>query len=199
MEDVRGDKELIERCVSGSDDAAWEEFVRQYGRLVWSGVHRTFRAASFSFAPEDAEDLFSSIFLSLVENDFESLRQFQGRNACTLSTWLTVVAAHRTIDFMRRSGNRRQVSLDDPVSAWSETLSDGRDSMEAVLCNRQLHASLHSSLTSLSSDDRQVFELLYQKGLSPESAARTLGISIGAVYTRKHRLIERLKKDIQGV
>lgn len=199
MDDTRSDRELIERCLSGSDDEAWELFVRRYSRLVWSAVHRTFRAASFAYLPEDAEDLFGTFFLSLIENDFQSLRQFQGRNACTLSTWMSVVASHMTIDHMRKAGNRRHASLDDPAGALSEVLSDGRDSIETVLLDQQRHSALHRSLLHLSADDRQVFDLLYKKGLTPESAARSLGITTAAFYTRKHRLIERLKKDIQGV
>lgn len=199
MPDELSDLELISRCTSGSDEGAWEQFVRRYSNLIWSAIHRTFRASSFFYAAEDAEDLFGAVFLSLVEHDFRSLREFQGRNNCSLSTWLTVVAARRTIDHMRRTSTRNLRFLEDLPEAAVAGLADGRETAEEILISTQRNAAFVSTLDALSAEDRKVYDLLFREGRSMESAADLLGITTAAIYTRKHRLIERLKKRLGGL
>jgi len=55
---------------------------------------------------------------------------------------------------------------------------------------------LRKSLASLSPRDGMIFDLLYNKGESPENAAQTLGLSAALIYSRKHRIIEKIKKNI---
>jgi len=199
MPDDRGDSALLERCLSGNDEADWDQFVRRYSRLIWSSIHKTFRASAFSHQPEDVEDIFGALFLSLVEDDFRKLRLFQSRNACSLSTWLAVVTVHATIDFMRRQRTcPHAASLhDDPV--FAETIPDSLPNVEQLLMQAQKHESVVRSISELSGHDREVYELLYVQGVSPDAAARAMGVTTAAVYTRKHRLIERIKKSLDGL
>jgi RNA polymerase sigma factor (sigma-70 family) len=197
MDNELPDLELVARCISGSDETAWEQFLRRFGRLVWSTIHRTFRAACHSYSQEDAEDLFSAVLLSLVEKDFRALRQFEARNACSLATWLTVVSSRKTMDHMRR--NRPYQSLEDLPEAVRDGLSDGRDSVDHLMMEQQRSGALDRTVGMLSADDRKVYDLLFRKGLSPESAAASLETTPAAVYTRKHRLIGRMKKLLEDL
>lgn len=186
------DIELIERCASQNDECAWEMFVRKYSRLIWSAIHKTFLSTHYPYTPEDAEDLFHGVFVSLIDNDFKKLRQFRSRNACTLSTWLTVVAVNQTIDFMRRETKRFHVSIDDAQVSGSALTDQGQD-IESILMERQFTSAIKKALPGLPETDRQVYELLFVQGLVPEEAAANLGISLSTLYTRKHRLINKLK------
>jgi RNA polymerase sigma factor (sigma-70 family) len=196
-DDIGGqDAAIISRCVSGSDENAWAYFVSRYSRLVWSAIHRTFKASSCAYTLEDAEDLYGAFFLSLVENDFRKLRQFQSRNACSLTTWLTVVAVRMTIDHMRRQ-SARPVTVAGPAAALlADIIADKARNAEQLLMDAQRSASIARSLDSLSGHDREIYDLLYVKGVSPDDAARTMGTTAAAIYTRKHRLIERLKRSL---
>lgn len=186
------DFDLIERCVSRADEGAWESFVRKYSRLIWSAVHKTFRSSSFSYAREDAEDAYSGIFLSLLEDDFRRLRQFKSRNACSLSTYLTVVAVNHTIDYLRREKKHFPAMAEDAHEAHVQ-LADRRQNIEADLMEQELHASVNAAVDALPGQDRQVYDLLFREDRAPEAAAETLGISVPALYTRKHRLIEKIR------
>ena len=193
---VIADSELLERCLSNKDAAAWDMFVQRFSKLIWSSIHRAFRSTSFASCPEDAEDVFGSIFLSLIEDDFRKLRQFRSRNACKLSTWLAVVSVNRTIDYMRRQSVRPR-AVSDPVTAvLTEVVADGARNAEQQLMDAQRSASLARSLACLSGPDRDIYDLLYVKGVSPDDAARAMGTTTAAIYTRKHRLIERLKRSL---
>lgn len=187
------DTEIITACLTDTGAAGWENFVRVYSKLIWSCIHRTFRASSFWYSAEDVEDVYSTIFLSLIDKNGKKLRQFQNRNACRLSTWLTVVAVRQCIDYMRRQRRGRMQSFDeDPV--FFESLADERSNIEVSLTEHQQHESVKKALASLPLKDREIFDLLYTQNLSPEAVARKLGISVASFYTRKHRLIEKIKK-----
>ncbi len=100
------DDEIIRKCLNDEDGSAWEGFVRDYSRVIWGAIHRTFHACSFAYSPQDTEDVFSCVYLSLIENDFRKLRQFRGENACSLSTWLSVIAVRKSIDYVRKDKSR---------------------------------------------------------------------------------------------
>lgn len=187
------DSDLISRCVDLGEAASWELFVRRYSKLIWSCIHQVFRTSSFRYSVDDAEDAYSSIFLSLLQDDCRKLRQFQGRNSCKLSTWLSVVAVRATIDHLRRQNRHghRMVSEDEP---GFRSATDPRPDIQEVLLERERRGELALALQALPEPDRQLLHLIQVNDLAPADAARTLGISIAAFYTRKHRLMERLKK-----
>ncbi len=196
MPDEFLDRELLTRCISKGDENAWDQFVRAYSRLIWSAIHRTFKASSFGYAPEDVEDIYSSLFVSLLEDDFRKLRQFQARNSCSLSTWLTVVTVRKTIDHMRRQRTRLHATEAPGDELIAETIADRGQNIEQALIHAQESESLERSIHSLTTDDRLIYELLFRRGLTPEAAARDMGTTSAAIYTRKHRLIEKLKKSL---
>jgi RNA polymerase sigma factor (sigma-70 family) len=192
------DHELLARCLTGMDDDAWEIFVRKYSRLIWDAIHKTFRSTSFPYDLEDAEDIFSSLFLSLVQDDYKKLRQFRSVNSCALSTWLVVVAANRTIDFMRREKNRTHMHAGSAHELADEFI-DWRQGLEAFLIGRQMNDTLRTAVSTLPDQDQRIFDLLFKQGLPAESTSKTLGMSLSALYTRKHRLLEKIKKILSPV
>jgi RNA polymerase sigma factor (sigma-70 family) len=193
------DSEIVERCLSGSDTDAWEEFVRTYADLIWNAIHRTFACYNFTYHREDAEDLFSSIFLSLIEDDFRKLRQFRGDNNCSLSTWLSVVAGRRTIDFMRQDKGYLTLEPKSEDSDIWETIADVGIPADTMLDGKQFRDLLAREVGLLVPRDRLIYHLIFARGCSAEETAKMLGISSDLVYSRKHRIIQRLKKISGGV
>jgi len=198
MDKDETEQALLSRCLKKEDPSAWERFVQRYSNLIWSSIHRTFRSYSFSSIPEDAEDVYSAVFLSLLEDDFRRLRQFQRRNACSLGTWLAVVAVNRSIDFLRRQKRRRcLVSLDDET-LFLEPITDGRLNAETLLIEQQRTAALANAAAALSSQEKHLLELVLSDRHSAEETARALGTTVEAFYTRKHRLIDKIKKSMNA-
>ena len=193
------DYEIVERCLSGSDKDAWEEFVRTYADLIWNAIHRAFARYNFTYHREDAEDLFGAVFLSLIENDFRKLRQFRGDNNCSLSTWLSVVAGRRTIDFMRQDKGYLTLEPKKEDSDIWETIADAGIPADAILDGKQTRDLLAREVGLLIPRDRLIYHLIFVRGCSAEDTAKMLGISADLVYSRKHRIIQRLKKFLGGV
>lgn len=192
------DGDLIKRCLSGCDKTAWELFVKRYSRVIWGSIHKTFKTYSFQNSKEDAEDIYSAVFLSLVEDDFRRLRQFRSENACTLSTWLSVVTVRKTIDYIRQ--DKRQLFVETEVEEGDLLANhpDKRNGADALLEQKQMSVALESALAALSPEDRETYDLLFAKGLPPERVAERLGVSISAIYSRKSRMLGKLKKSLQG-
>lgn len=192
-ENKNSDIELISRCLAPGNAEAWECFVRKYSNLIWSSIHKAFRSSSYTYSPEDVEDVFNSIFLSLLENDGKKLRQYQARNSCALSTWLAVVAAHKAIDHCRerRRHQRRVVAEEDTLDLAIDTTPN----REATLMLEQDALEFERRIAGLTAQEQAMLELLRAKNIKAEEAAQELGISVAAFYTRKHRLIEKIKKS----
>ena len=199
MDNNPGDNELIEKCLNDKDRDAWEVFVRRYSRLIWNFIRRTFHSYSFKYLPEDIEDLYGSIFLSLLEHDKKKLRQFSDEYTCSVSTWLTTITIRMTIDYMRRDRTHLYVEpVKDDREIW-DMIADSTDRADAYVEKRQITALLKKGFESLPLKDRKIYELLYKRGFSPEDAAKVLNMTVPAIYTRKHRIIEKIKKNIEDM
>ncbi|MBI5055718.1 MAG: sigma-70 family RNA polymerase sigma factor [Nitrospirae bacterium] len=199
MKNNLNDNELIHKCLHDEDRDAWEVFVRRYSRLIWNFIRRTFHSYSFTCAPEDVEDLFNAVLLSLLENDMKKLRQFNSEYSCSVSTWLTTMTIRMTIDHMRKDRTRLFVEpVQEDGEIW-DTIADNRYMPDRYAEDRQQSTMLAKAINALSPKDRRLYDLLLHRGLSPEDTAKVLNMSVSAVYTGKHRIIEKIKKYVQDM
>ncbi|HXV03628.1 MAG TPA: RNA polymerase sigma factor [Gaiellaceae bacterium] len=110
---------------------------------------------------------------------FRALPRFRGRSG--LATWLYRIVYNTCIDELRRSGARKEVSLEE----WRER-GGRRDDVEQRL-------DLEAALASLSPELRAVVLLVDADELSYEEAAEVLGIPPGTVASRLSRARDTLK------
>ncbi|MBI4689541.1 MAG: sigma-70 family RNA polymerase sigma factor [Nitrospirae bacterium] len=199
MTDSSHDTELIARCLSDENGMGWEAFVRTYSKLIWNSIHKTFSSYNFRYSQEDTEDIYSSVFLSLIENNFKKLKQFKGENACSLATWLTIITSRLTIDYMRKDKRHLFVEPHSEEKDILDLIPDGRDCAEKTLEGKQINEGFKKSVNSLSPQDKMLYDMLYHRGISSEEAAEILGISVAVVYTKKHRIIKKIKKNVKKV
>jgi RNA polymerase sigma factor (sigma-70 family) len=99
---------------------------------------------------------------------------------------------------MRKEKNRTRTTTQDEQDGVVGPIDDRHD-IEAVLLEQERDKAICSAVNALPPRDRQVYELLYSKGMAPEDAARALGVSVAVLYTRKHRLIEKIKKTFTSL
>jgi len=95
------EKTLIAGCLKG-EEAAWNNFVRQYSGLVYHRIKTTLSSHYHYSSQHLIDDIFQDIFLSLVKDDYVQLRRFRGDHNCTLASWLRMIATRRTIDHLRK-------------------------------------------------------------------------------------------------
>ena len=177
--------ELLKRCISG-DKKGWNVFIQKYSRLIYHTVYKTFRVNSKFANPDDVNDLFQEVFTSLCADNSKKLRMFDPEKGCsTLASWLRMITVRMTIDHLRKS--KPLTSIDDLPTEPSQA-----GDQEEIINEESLH-SLRDLLEKLPAKDKLLVELFFMRELPPGEVAQMLHISVGAFYTRKNRVIERLK------
>ena len=188
------DREILDACFA-QDRGALEEFTRKFSKLVYYSIHKAFKVRGVPPQPDEIEDLFGEIFLSLFDSDFAKLRSFEGRNECTLASWIRLISSRRTIDYMRER-TRHQTSR--PVEEGSSIENHpAPDTPEDEFIEKERSALAAEIIPDLPPDDLFFLSLYYEEELPPERIAEILGVSIGTVYSKKHRLHEKLRKMLK--
>ena len=187
------DRQLISKCLS-SDRRAWEAMVRRFSNLVYQTARATFLAKQISFSRQDLEDLHNTVFLRLFEQGCARLRLYQGRNGCTLASWIRIVTVRTVLNYIRKKG------VDEPLWEKKKTPIDelpwlrGEDKGPLALMERAEQEKLvHEGMESLAPRDRLFMKLHIDQGLPMEQVAEALQISVQNAHVVKHRAVEKLK------
>jgi RNA polymerase sigma factor (sigma-70 family) len=185
---------FAQRCIK-ADKEAWNEFIDKYSRLIYNYIHSVSRTKGSPLTPENIEDLFQEIFLSLIRDNFKKLKSFKGRNGCSLASWLRQVAINATIDYLRKV--KPLVSIDEEIDddfSLKEILADASPQVSDALISEEQFAQLKECIERLSTQDKFFLELHINRGLTLEIIRRVLKVSRGMVDMRKSRIIGRLKE-----
>jgi len=187
------DRRLISECLSG-DRGAWGTVVRRFSNLVYQAARTTFIAKQTPFSRQDLEDLHNTVFLGLFEQDCAKLRLYQGRNGCTLASWIRIVTVRTVLNHIRKKG------VDEPLWEKKKTPIDelpwlrGEDKGPLALMERAEQEKLvHEGMESLAPRDRLFMKLHIDQGLPMEQVAEALQISVQNAHVVKHRAVEKLK------
>ncbi|MCJ8500219.1 RNA polymerase sigma factor [Desulfatitalea alkaliphila] len=160
------------------------------------GVLRAIQAVlgRWGGAPREwvAEDLSQELFAALFEHNGAKLRSFQGRNGCSLRTWLHTVAVRRVLNHLKRSRSA-DASLEERESA----MADDRLPADEALMHREAVAFLREAVAQLPDMDRLAFRLIFEDGLGYDAAAEVCRLSKGALYTRIFRIKARLRDQVR--
>ncbi len=192
------DSRLIKDCINGKEEA-WHAFIDRFSKLVYYSINRAVNPYSANLDPEDIEDIYSEVFLSFIENNYRKLRQFEDDKGCTLSSWVRLITARHTIDFLRKK--KQHVSIDDESdngSSIKENLSDNKPTVHDYMELSEREKIIDEAMKDLPSSDMLFIELYYKREFSPEEIADIMNVSVSAVYSKKNRLREKLAKIIKN-
>ena len=196
MDQLTADQKNLKKCVSG-DNSAREEFVRHFSDPVYKWIQFTLKAQHIPFTRQDLEDLHNTVFVKLFEKRCKKLRQYKGKNGCSVFSWIRLITIRMVIDYIRLRHR--------DVIARSETnytlqnipdLSDGQVGPLHLMEEAEQTHLLKKAMQALGSRDRLFLKLHCLKGLSISKVAEILKISENNAYSLKHRAIQRLKKVI---
>lgn len=188
------DTEILDRMLARDEDA-WVEFHRRFDRLIWSSIHKVAVRFGAVFSPEDAREVYAVFFASLWSNDMHKLRTFDPARGNKLGTWLSMLVTHGTYDHLRSFARHPTW---EPLSA-AEDIPDADDPFQG-LCRREERDRLSALVDTFAPADQAFVESVFIHGDAPEAAAETLGLTLRAVYTKKHRIrarFERLLTDLR--
>ena len=177
-EPLTGEGELVARA-RGGDAGAFCALAARYERRVYT------LALHYCRDPSDAEDLSQEVWLRA----FRALPQFRGDSS--FYTWLRRIAVNAFLngrEATRRRGDERPAhELDGEVSAAS-----GRGAASA-LDDRLLSGEVWRAMAELPRQQRLVFLLKHQEGMTYEEIALALGCSPGTAKKALFRAVAKLR------
>jgi RNA polymerase sigma factor (sigma-70 family) len=180
----RGDRELVEACLAG-DQNAWEVLVRRYKGLVFSIPLR------YHATREDAEDILQAVFVELF-NDLHRLR-----NRDNLGPWLATVAKHQAWHWKRKRSRRGENELEGVSDVALENVGLP-PSVHAELENEQ---RLRLALGRVPERCRKLVRMLFFEDPPRPYAevARELGLAEGSIGFIRGRCLKRVAKELQAL
>lgn len=147
----------------------------------WDEVHRICLSFAFRYAKNrtEAEDIAQDSVMRAWRKR-ETLR-----NGAARKSWLATIVRNEAL----RELARKRPAPTDTLDAWQ-----GSDD-ERVLATVE-RADLHAALERLNKRDRQLVRLRYDEDLTQEAIAHRLGIPLGTVKVRLHRVRAKLRREI---
>lgn len=177
-----GEQELIARAQAG-DCEAFCALARRYERRIYSLALHYCRAAP------DAEDLTQEVWLRA----FRALAGFRGD--ASFYTWLRQITIHVFLNQRRGPAARHAVMT---TSELSQSELDAHDcslthDAEAALHDRLLVVQVLAALGELPAQQRLIFLLKHNEGMTYEEIASALDCAPGTVKKALFRAVTKLR------
>lgn len=182
---------LLLRIRDNQDQDAWRQFVRLYAPLVFGYARKR------GLQDADAADLVQDVFHQIVK----SLDRFcYDPERATFRSWLFQVVRNRLYNFLRGQRPGQQGSGDSAVEAVleqqpivvDETTGWARDYEQRLFALSAEHVRGEFADTTW-----QAFWQTAREGKNAKVVAEALGISVGAVYIARSRVLARLREKVQ--
>jgi RNA polymerase sigma-70 factor (ECF subfamily) len=171
--------ELLPGLQAGRPEA-FDRLVREYGDRVYRFVKRL-------AGPGRAEDLVQEVFIRV----FRAIGSY--RAGGRFDSWLFTIANHLVIDQARKRGEAAFSEL----GAAPVREARGPEPLEE-LEDRERREALLKAVERLPVDQRQVFLLREEAGLSFKEIAEMTGVSLNTALGRMHYAMESLRKAMKS-
>lgn len=183
---------LLNRIRDIADSDAWAEFATLYGPVVYGFARKR------GLQDADASDLVQDVLRSVARNA-EKLEYDPKRG--TFRGWLYTVARNKIFNFLNSQRNRaRGVGDDGSDHDRLDSLADKREDQEAIW-----ELEYQRRLSSLAMDavkhefQPATWKAFWATAVDGKTAAdigRELGMTTGAVYVAKSRVLARLREKV---
>ncbi len=182
MSGNENDREMVDRCRQGNDEA-WRELVDRFSQKVYSVAYH------FTLKREDAEELSQEIFLKI----FENLHRYDG--GFPLIAWIASLSRNLCIDRYRRSKREKTFRFvsDDSVAP----MLTSSDDPAADAIRRERTKMLFAALSEIPEDLAEILVLRDLDGLAYEEIGRALELPDGTVKSRLFRARAEVAKKIR--
>ena len=182
--------DLLARCLAGGPNA-WEDFLARYRAVLERAAQLTLQRAAGSVRQDDLEAVVEAALLSLIKDDYATLRSFAGRSS--LAGYLQAVTVRVALNHLRserRKGWLRFRSLDSVAESPAPEPSEPADPDRL--------AALRRALEELPPRDRLILKLFHLDGAGYKEIAALLGLSPNAVSPALIRARQKIRALLGG-
>ncbi len=177
---------LLEQLRRPDEQAAWVEFVRLYGPLLF------YWARKAGLQESDAADLTQEVFAVLVQK----LPEFRYDECKNFRAWLRTIALNKWRDTCRQRA-RHPAGLDG--RDFADVPAPEQSFTEEEYRGQLMVQALEVLRPEFRPATWKAFEEHGVAGRRAEDVARELGMTVGGVYAAKFRVMGRLRSYLQGL
>jgi len=191
MSDSATSLSLVER-VQRLEPESWRRLVDLYGPIVYRWCRR------WNVPAGDAEDLVQEVFRRVAGG----VGKFEHAGDGSFRGWLWTIARNVANDYFTR---RR----DAPLAAGGSTQQlviqqiPDRDAASAADLSDERSRILHAALATIQGDfQEQTWQIFWRSaidGHDTATIAADLGLTHRAIRQAKHRVMQRLREQFQGI
>jgi RNA polymerase sigma-70 factor (ECF subfamily) len=177
------DSSLLELIAKGHTNALSTLYDR-YNRLVYS------LALAFVRDEATAEEITLDVFVQVWQKA-NTYRREQAK----VSTWLSAITRHRSIDILRRQNSRP----DSASTSWEDfTVMGTADHTGVYTVEEDVESSLQrerikNAIAQLPLEQQKTLAMAYFYGYTHEQIAKELALPLGTVKTRIWLAMQKLK------
>ena len=177
------DAELVRLCRAG-DQAAWNELVGRYQRLIYAIPRRA------GLSDEQAADVFQEVFLTLLQkiNDIEQPDRIRA--------WMVTTAKFKTWSIVRGEKGFYSPESNEEMEAEMANLRDGSPLADDMLIELEEQHLIRSALKRLEERCRQIISMIYLRdpAASYVEVAKAIGVGETSISPLRSRCLKKLEK-----
>ncbi len=177
---MSSEHELVRLAQAGDSDA-FCVLAEAYERRIYS------LAFHFCRDRQDAEDLSQEVWLKA----YSAVSSF--RFESSFYTWLRKIAINCFLNYRRAAASKQGAPEWVSEETATEQTPHARDTWETSLHNQLVIGRVMNALSDVTPQQRLIFLLKHQEGLTYEEISRSVGCSVGTVKKSVARTIAKLR------
>jgi RNA polymerase sigma factor (sigma-70 family) len=184
---------LLVQIRDGSNRAAWQEFVNLYGPVVYGFARK--RGLQDADSADLMQDVLRSIATAIGRLDYD-------RKQGTFRGWLFTITRNKVFNFLSARRIRPQASGDSATNrllAEEPSGSDGSEAWELEYQRRLASLAMERVKGEFQETTWRAFWLTAVEGVVVADVAKQVGLSPGAIYVAKSRVLARLKEEVEAI
>jgi RNA polymerase sigma factor (sigma-70 family) len=183
-------RSLIVKLRDPADTAAWREFVALYEPLVYRLARRK------GLQDADAQDLCQDVFQTLAR----SIDRWDPARG-SFRAWLSRITRNLLVNVLSRGKHRPRgsgsTSIQDLLEAQASDDPSATAVFEAEYRRNLFHLAADKVRGEFAPLTWQAFWQTAVDGCPPKDVAAEIGLSLGALYVARSRVLSRLKQRIE--
>ncbi len=182
---------LLVQLRDGTNDEAWREFTNLYGPVIYGFARK--RGLQDADAADLMQDVLRSVATAIAKLDYD-----RGRG--TFRGWLFTVTRNKIYNFLSARRIRPQGTGDSGTNrllASHPETDDSSDVWETEYQRRLAALAMERIKSEFQLNTWRAFWLAAVDGVAVADVAKQMGMTAGAIYVAKSRVLARLKEEVE--
>lgn len=183
---------LLQRLKNGQDETAWAEFHEIYRAVL------TRMVVSAALPVSDQQDVVQEIWIAI----YRGIDRYEPRShAFAFRGWLAKIARNTAINYLSRKSNPQRLELirdADTITDRNSTRQLLQEQWDREYQRQVLQWAAMRVASRVSAETFSAFWRTVVDGESVELVARELGMTTGALYVSRGRIMATLKREVES-